>query len=561
MTPQPLWKGDMINNPAKLGKFIIEAELGKGAMGVVYKALDPFINRTVALKTICKDLLGDQEPGTNQTDTITTRFKREAQAAGLLNHPNIVSVYEYGEDQDTAFIAMEFVQGRSLKEIFDRNERFDMDTIIKIMSQILGALAYSHKHGIVHRDIKPANVIMMPDGQVKITDFGIAYIKSSDLTQTGTMIGTPNYMSPEQFMGQIVDGRSDLFSAGIIFYQSITGENPFDGRTMATVMHKVLSQEPLEPYKLNFQVSTELNRVIKQSLAKKPEDRFQTAEAFSQAIIEAYAAKPTGQNIPSPESMDGSSKTVILPESITEKKASSSFGMPESYNPYKTFFVTPPESEIETSVSRTGGALSSKPIPAKSEAAVEKFLGFTSQLKWAIICGIIAVLLTGLMFSINHFTGHKNNAIPDIHDSQTAAPKPPTTPDSSEVRTKELKDEAGIATKTFTATPPITLKIQETKSSAVVSAPFSEPVMKKTHEKKIHENENIMVVADPQSSPKVADVFDTQGEKENSDTARKDTSATTTAKPKRHSCRDIYLKISLGEKLSAEEQRIINNCR
>jgi len=551
----------MSNNPEKLGKFIIEAELGKGAMGVVYKALDPFINRTVALKTICKDLLGGQEPGTSQTDTIITRFKREAQAAGQLSHPNIVSVYEYGEEQDTAFIAMEFVQGRSLKEIFDRNERFDMNAIIKIMSQILGALAYSHNHGIVHRDIKPANVIMMPDGQIKIADFGIAHVKSSDLTQTGTMIGTPNYMSPEQFMGQIVDGRSDLFSAGIIFYQFVTGENPFDGRTMATVMHKVLSLEPLDPYKLNFQVSTELNLVIKQALAKRPEDRFQTAEAFCQTIIEAYAAKPTGQNIPSPESMDGSSKTIILPEPSTEKNESSSSGLQEPYNPYKTFFVTPPESDMETSVSQTGGTLSSKPLPAKSDA-VDKFSGFTSRLKWAIICGIIAVLLTGLMFSIDRFMGHKNNAIPDIHDSQTAAPKPPATPDSSEVKTEEFKDETGMATKTFTVPPPVAIKIEEMKSSAHISAPPSEPASKKLNEKKAPEKESMMGGTEPSSSPQQTDVLDTQGEfKEKSGTARKDTSATTAVKPKQHSCRDIYLKISLGEKLSAEEQRIINNCR
>ncbi len=421
----------MSDNPEKLGKFIIGAELGKGAMGIVYKALDPFINRTVALKTISKDLLGDQGPGTNPTDTITTRFKREAQAAGLLNHPNIVSVYEYGEDQGTAFIAMEFVQGRSLKDIFDRNERFEMNTIIKIMSQILGALAYSHKHGIVHRDIKPANIIMLPDGQVKITDFGIAHVESSDLTQMGTMLGTPNYMSPEQFTGQIVDGRTDLFCAGIIFYQFVTSENPFDGRTMATIMHKVLRLEPLDPVSLNFQVSTELNRVIKQAIAKIPEDRFQTAEAFSQAITEAYAAKPTGPKNQSIESVVDTFKTVILSEPLTKGERSAS-GLPESpFNPFKTFFIAQPESKMETPASRSDESPSSRSLPATSNA-FHNFTWLPSRLKWAIICGILAVLATGLIFSINRFMGHKTNAISGSHDNHTSASESPSITDPVE---------------------------------------------------------------------------------------------------------------------------------
>ena len=425
----------MNNNPAKLGKFIIEAELGRGAMGVVYKALDPFINRTVALKTICKNLLGDQELGTNHTDTIITRFKREAQAAGLLNHPNIVSVYEYGEDQGTAFIAMEYVQGRSLKEIFDRDERFDLNAIFKIMSQILEALEYSHKHGIVHRDIKPANIIMLPDGQVKIADFGIAHVESSNLTQMGTMLGTPNYMSPEQFLGQVVDGRSDLFCAGIILYQFVTGETPFDGRSMPTVMHKVLSTEPVDPSNLNFQVSTEFNLVIKKALAKRPEDRFQTAEDFSKAIAEAFVTKSTGQkNLPT-GAMDDISKTIILTEPFTPKGNSSTPGLPESaFNPYKTFFVTQPESSSAFSVSRNDKIFPAKPLPAGANA-IHKFSGFSPYLKWIVICGIIGILTTGLLFSINRFSWNKTTAIPEIRDNHTTDHKLPASSDP--VKTEE----------------------------------------------------------------------------------------------------------------------------
>ena len=544
----------MSDIPEKLGKFIIEAELGKGAMGVVYKAMDPFINRTVALKTICKDLLIEQEQGTKQTETIIIRFKQEAQAAGLLNHPNIVSVYEYGEDQDTAFIAMEFVQGRSLKEIFDRNERFDMNATIKIMSQILGGLAHSHNHGIVHRDIKPANVIVMPDGQVKIMDFGIAHVKSSDLTQTGTMLGTPNYMSPEQFMGQIVDGRSDLFSAGIIFYQLVTGENPFDGRTMATVMHKVLSQEPLDPFKLNYQVSPELNRVIKQALAKKPDDRFPTAEGFRQGIIEAFEANPTVNKYQSPEAVDDNSKTVILSELITQKGEGALSGMPElPYNPYETFFVAQPEAEM-------GASISSQCLLPKSEA-FNRFTMFPSLFKWAIICGIISVLAIGLFFNIDRSKGDKNNVITNIQDSHTPIQIPKAPPDTVEEKTGMIKDEASLATKTLTVQPPA-VKTPETKTSAAEKALSSEPAKKKPLEKKVPENKNIVVVAEPPSSPLATDVLDTQEEfKDKSGAAMKDTPASPISKPKTYSCKDIYITISLGKKLSAEEQRIINKCQ
>jgi serine/threonine protein kinase len=425
-------EGVMIDNPSKLGKFIIEAELGKGAMGIVYKAIDPYINRTVALKTVSNEQLCNQAIATNQTDTIAMRFKREAQAAGLLNHPNIVSVYEYGEDKGTAFIAMEFVKGRSLKVIFDRNERFDMNAIIKIMLQILGALAYSHKHSIVHRDIKPANIIIMSDGQVKIADFGIAHVESSDLTQMGTVLGTPNYMSPEQFMGQKVDGRSDLFSAGIIFYQFVTGENPFDGRSMATVMHKVLNLEPLDPFNLNFQVSTGLNRVIKQAISKRPEDRFQTAEAFCQAITEAYAAKSADPKNQLSESSNDACKTVILSEQIMQKNERTACDFTHmAFNPFKTFLVAPPESELVMSTHCSCSSLFNRAL-SSTQDALKKLIVLPSPFKSAITCGVIAALATALMFSIYRFMGNKSTTISKIQESLSMVQKPPAPPDTAE---------------------------------------------------------------------------------------------------------------------------------
>jgi serine/threonine-protein kinase len=278
--------------PQKLGKYEIRRELGSGAMGVVYEGWDSGIARRVAIKTVRRDQLDRAEAA-----EILTRFQREAQAAGRLSHPNIVAIYEYGEEADgTAFIAMEFIEGRELKDYFDANERFALPETGQIMAQLLAALGHAHQNGIVHRDIKPANIILLKDGTLKVADFGIARIESSNLTQAGAVLGTPAYMSPEQFMGQTVDGRSDLFSAGVILYQFLTGDKPFTG-TLTTIMHKVLKEEPPAPSELNVQVPRPFDALIKQALAKRPEDRFQSAAEFSAAITAALDSKPADATV------------------------------------------------------------------------------------------------------------------------------------------------------------------------------------------------------------------------------------------------------------------------
>ncbi len=275
--------------PAKLGKYEIRRELGSGAMGVVYEGWDPGIERRVAIKTVKREQLDRAEAG-----EILARFQREAQAAGRLSHPNIVGIYEYGEDDGTAFIAMEFIEGRELKDYFDANERFALQEIVRIIGQLLAALGHAHQNGITHRDIKPANIILLKDGTVKVADFGIARIESSNLTQAGAVLGTPAYMSPEQFMGQTVDGRSDLFSAGVILYQFLTGDKPFSG-TLTTIMHKVLKEDPPAPSELNVQVPRPFDALVRQALSKRPEDRFQTAQVFA-AAIDMALQKPQGDD-------------------------------------------------------------------------------------------------------------------------------------------------------------------------------------------------------------------------------------------------------------------------
>jgi tRNA A-37 threonylcarbamoyl transferase component Bud32 len=292
-----------------IGKFEIRREIGRGAMGVVYEGYDPSIKRVVALKTIRSDQLAGGDPA-----AVIARFRREAQAAGRLNHPNIVAIYDFGEDNGVWYIAMEFVQGRELKECFETNERFRIADIVGIMSQILNALDYSHRQGVIHRDIKPANIFLMSDGSVKVADFGIAHIDSSSLTQVGTVMGTPSYMSPEQIMGLPVDGRSDLFSAGVILYQFLTGERPFAG-SATTTMQKVLKEDPLPPSTLNVQISPAMDAVVRKSLAKRPEERFQTAQEFADAIRAAASATTTAFAKTAPAATAATATATAVPAS------------------------------------------------------------------------------------------------------------------------------------------------------------------------------------------------------------------------------------------------------
>ena len=273
-------------NQQKIGKYEIIAPLGKGAMGVVYKAFDPMIKRFVALKTIH---LGFTEP---PDDDIALRFHREAQSAGNLNHQNIVGIYEYGEDAGRAFIAMQYVEGQTLVNLFKRKHRFSLSDIQLILTSVLAALDYSHRAGVIHRDIKPGNIMLDSTGTVKVMDFGIARIESSELTQTGTILGTPGYMSPEQLLGETVDLRSDLYSAGIVLYELLTGERAFTGSSFASVIYKVIHSDLSPPSRLKPTLPASLDALVAKACAKKADDRYQNAGEFAAALDQAFAATP-----------------------------------------------------------------------------------------------------------------------------------------------------------------------------------------------------------------------------------------------------------------------------
>jgi len=271
----------------RLGKYEIIKAIGKGAAGTVWRARDPVIDRIVAIKTV---RLEHQDAEHAEE---VARFKREAQAAGRLSHPNIVAVYDYGEQGDLAYIVMEHVDGGSLKNRLDAGERLPLPQVARVMDELLAALAHAHEKGVVHRDIKPANMMLTQAGQVKVADFGIARIESSTMTQAGTVLGTPAYMSPEQFRGEPVDARTDLYSAGVVLYQLLTGDKPFEGNLTA-IMHKVLNVEPPKPSEIAGSVPAAFDSVVRKAMAKRPSERYQSAAAFREAIAAAMKQDEAG---------------------------------------------------------------------------------------------------------------------------------------------------------------------------------------------------------------------------------------------------------------------------
>jgi len=260
----------------KTGRYQVVRELGRGSMGVVYQGFDPVIGRTVAIKTMLTQGLSPQE-----FEEFRARFQREAQAAGVLSHPNIVNVFDYGEDSGILYLIMEFLEGKSLEKLIEGKKILPIETIIPMCEQVCGALDHAHQRGIVHRDIKPANIMILDNGIVKVTDFGIAKMVSMGMTQTGLVLGTPNYMSPEQVKGRQVDGRSDIFSLGIILYDLVTGEKPFAGQNVTTVIYKIVNENPIPPRELDATIHPGLSYVICKALAKSPDERYQTCRELA----------------------------------------------------------------------------------------------------------------------------------------------------------------------------------------------------------------------------------------------------------------------------------------
>ena len=257
----------------KAGRYEIVGELGRGAMGVVYRANDPVIGRSVAVKTI---RLTEEGTGLSRPELLS-RFQTEARAAGLLTHPNIVVVYDAGEEDGLYYITMELVEGKSLQALLDDGHAFPVPRVLRILEQTCSALGFAHERNIVHRDIKPANLMLSADDTVKVTDFGTAKIlQFGTVQQTTHVMGTPSYMSPEQVKGRPIDGRTDIFSLGVVMYEMLTNEKPFPGQSITTVIYKIVNEEPIPPRQLNPSLHPGLNEIVMRALAKEPEERYQS---------------------------------------------------------------------------------------------------------------------------------------------------------------------------------------------------------------------------------------------------------------------------------------------
>jgi serine/threonine-protein kinase len=273
-------EGGQVEKPM-LGRYQVEKELGKGAMGVVYLGRDPKINRVVAIKTMALS----QEFEADELKDVMERFFREAETAGRLNHPNIVTIFDAGEEHDLAYIAMEFLKGKDLVPYTKNGNLMPLPKVMSIVARVADALSYAHENNVVHRDIKPANIMYEPESDaVKVTDFGIARITDSSKTKTGMVLGTPSYMSPEQLAGKKIDGRSDLFSLGVMLYQMSSGRLPFEGDSMAQLMFKIANEAQPDIRGINPQVPECLAAIIDRAMAKDMEQRYQTGAEMAQDL-------------------------------------------------------------------------------------------------------------------------------------------------------------------------------------------------------------------------------------------------------------------------------------
>ena len=316
----------------QLGRYVIDSEIGRGAMGVVFKATDSVLQRTVAVKTVNMAMEKDH------ADKYEARFYQEARAAGALNHPNIVTVYDAGKAGDVVYMAMEYIQGVELRSLLVEGQPMGVAQAVSIAAQVAEGLGYAHAQGVVHRDIKPANIMVVSDGPVKITDFGIARTRASaDLTQTGVMLGSPKYMSPERVIGKRADHRSDIFSLGVILYEMLTGAAPFSGENVTALMYQIVNFAPPAPSSVNRQVPEMLDFVIAKMLAKALEERYPDAREVAKDLRECeralagpaaatHAGRPAGlaptglASGTQHEFLDTRAKTVVLGQTMTRSR-------------------------------------------------------------------------------------------------------------------------------------------------------------------------------------------------------------------------------------------------
>lgn len=385
----------------RIGRYEILRELGRGAMGVVYHARDPKIDREVAIKTI---KLADQADE-SEVEQLRERLFREARSAGKLSHPGIVTIYDVDQEDGLAYIAMEFVEGRTLDVVIKQGRVDDHVFAADVLKQTAAALDYAHERGIVHRDVKPANLMLTSGGAVKIMDFGIARAGSSNLTQTGAVMGTPSYMSPEQVKGEAIDGRSDQFSLGVIAYEMVTGRKPFASESVTSVIFKIVSSQPETPAALCPWISPALDAVILKSLSKAADARFEScqvfADGFAQAIVSQNGAGDATTMIPAvkapadptPASADETSAAT----EVFDATAETSYDVPPppapAPSPSESQKLPPLGAKKSDEPAPSFGGLAAAPPPDPDERSYGRLI--------AVAAAIIVVLGVSAFFALS----------------------------------------------------------------------------------------------------------------------------------------------------------------
>jgi serine/threonine-protein kinase len=463
----------------QVGRYHIVEELGRGAMGVVYKALDPAIGRTVAIKTI---RLGDL-PDPEERQRVRERLLREAQSAGILSHPSIVTIYDVLEEADVGYVVMEFVTGLSFETMLRSRTLPDRIALLQFLRQVSDALDYAHHKGIVHRDIKPANIIAADaapgsEPRAKVTDFGVAKFVSHEVTHSGTMIGTPNYMSPEQIQGLTVDGRSDQFSLAVMVYELLAGEKPFEAENLPGLFYKICRQEPRPIQEVNTTLGEAPGKVLSRALAKEPGDRFTSCGDFMGALAVALGDSPEWMTTP-PAIARAAAAGGAAAETHGEPIAVATSVEPPPVEPRKNRTVEPawtgrPVQELPSLPRRRRNLYDdAEPPDRKSRAG-----------RWLLIAAICAIIAGIVAFALEW-----NPAHPPPPATEAAASLPPAT--------KPIPSEQPS---TSPSTSPPAAAVQKTMPPPPASSPAAEPTQ---HAEQLPKQ---TVPAPVQPEPGIADI-------------------------------------------------------
>ncbi len=463
---------------SRVGRFRIERPLGQGAMGNVYLAVDPEIERQVAIKIVRTDLTDS-----DRREEVETRFLREAKIAGRLQHPNIVTIYDVGREGDSTFIAMEYVEGRPLAKLLRPDVPLSDAQRLLIARQTAEALAHAHERQVVHRDVKPANILIRSDGVVKVSDFGIGKLLTGgeDVTRTGMMVGSPSYMSPEQIRGDTLDGRSDIFSLGVVLYEMFTGARPFPGDTVTALVYQILHTEPRDPVSVRPDVSPMVSQIIRRALAKKREDRYPDARALLRDLHRA----------------GGTSLRDSRPTPVAQE-----FRMP---------VPTPIPVRTASTIGAAGPAAASAAAPAVASGSgptviVERRGGA------ALLFGIAALVLAAAAF-LFVITQPRRAASIFAAVTRPAAPKttaPPATAASATSTAVSSTAPASVSGASATPVPPASPSAPATTSSpsptvsAAATTSAESPVVGRSKENRKSETDAAAARPSPKTSPAVS---------------------------------------------------------